>query len=98
MLRVDGDHYDDDDDPVLQINSDKKHYHTHSSAEIFIRMDPAMRGVFYSSDYDLLLTLDSEHFLKNRDALDQMRIGSDIKFKGFLRNLGKGSDRSKTAR
>ena len=97
VLRVDGDHYDDDEDPVLQIDNEK-HYHTHSSAEIFIRMDPAMRGIFYSSDYDLLLTLDSEHFLKNRDALDQMRVGSDIKFKGFLRNLGKGSDRSKSTR
>ena len=27
-----------------------------------------------------------------------MRVGSDIKFKGFLRNLGKGSDRSKSTR
>ena len=69
VLRVDGDHYDTDEDPVLQIDN-KKHYHTHSSAEIFIRRDPAIRGVFYSSDYDLLLTLDAEHFVKNSEALD----------------------------
>ena len=27
-----------------------------------------------------------------------MRIGSDVKFKGFLRNLGKGSDRKSISR
>lgn len=66
---MDGDHYDDDEDSVLQID-EKKHYHTHSSAEIMIRMDPALRGLFYSSDYDLLLTLDSDHFISNQEALD----------------------------
>ena len=44
-----------------------------------VRMDPVLRGgVFYASDYDLLLVLDSHHFTRNRDALDQLRVGSDI--------------------
>lgn len=64
VLRVDGDHSDGDDDPDLLIN-EKRHYRTHSSAEILVRMDPPLRGLFFSSDYDLLLVLDSEHFLKN---------------------------------
>ena len=93
VLRVDGDHEDQDEDPVLQINGDKDHYQTHNSAEIMIRMDPPLKGgVFYSSDYDLLLVMDSEHFMKNREALDRLKVGSDIKFKGFLRNLGKADD------
>lgn len=56
-----------------------------------VRMDPNLRGLFYSSDYDLLLVLDAEHFNRNQEELDMLRIGSDIKFKGFLRNLGKAS-------
>ena len=60
------------------------------SAEIMVRMDPPLRGLFHNSDYDLLLVIDKEHFEKNQEALDSLRIGSDIKFKGFLKNLGKG--------
>ena len=60
------------------------------SAEIMVRMDPPLRGLFHNSDYDLLLVVDKEHFNKNQAALDSLRVGSDIKFKGFLKNLGKG--------
>ena len=58
-----------------------------------VRMDPPLKGgLFYASDYDLLLVLDSQHFTKNEEALDRLKVGSDIKFKGFLRNLGKASN------
>lgn len=97
VLRVDGDHADDEDDPDLLIN-DKKHYRTHNAAEILVRMDPALKGLFFSSDYDLLLVLDSEHFLKNQDSLDRLRVGSDIKFKGFLKNLGKVEEQYRQSR
>ena len=40
VLRVDGDHQDDDTDSVLQINAEKKHYISHQSAEIMVRMNP----------------------------------------------------------
>ena len=56
-----------------------------------IRMDPPLKS-WHSTDYDLLLVLDSEHFNRNQEALDQMRVGSDIKFKGFLRALGGESE------
>lgn len=69
MLRVDGDHEDDDEDPALQISEPSKHYLTHSSAEIMIRMDPPLKS-WHSTDYDLLLVLDSEHFNRNQEALD----------------------------
>jgi len=57
-----------------------------------IRMETPLRGHFVDSDYDLLLVLDSEHFEKNQDELYRLQVGSLIKFKGFLRNLGKVSD------
>jgi len=66
VLRVDGNHHDEDDEPELQID-EKKHYFTHGAAEILMRMDPPMKGLFFSSDYDILLVLDSEHFIKNQD-------------------------------
>ena len=52
-------------------------------------------GLFYNSDYDLLLVLNSEHFIKNREALERLKVGSDIKFRGFLHNLGRASDQFK---
>ena len=52
-------------------------------------MDPPLKGLFFSSDYDLLLVLDSDHFLRNQEQLNLLRVGSDIKFKGFLRSMGK---------
>ena len=62
-----------------------------------IRMDPPLKGgLFYSSDYDLLLVLDAKHFTANREALDRLKVGSDIKFKGFLRNLGKASTQNRS--
>ena len=82
---------DDDQDSVLEISS-KKHYQTHQAAEIMVRMDPRMRGIFFSSDYDLLLVLDSEHFTRNREILDKLRPGSDIKFRGFLRSMGPSAE------
>lgn len=63
-MRVDGDHAGEDNDMDLEI-SKQSHYRTHSAAEIFIRMDKPMSGLFIDSDYDLLLVLDSEHFEKN---------------------------------
>ena len=93
VMRVDGDHLDEDDlDAELQITEPIKHYQTHNAAEVFVRMDYPLKGLFKESDYDLLLVLDKEHFQKNQDALDALRVGSDIKFKGFLRNLGKVSE------
>ena len=71
VVRVDGDHTEDnDDDPDYE--TFQKHYQTHSTAEIFIRMDQPLRGMFYNSDYDLLLVLDSEHFTRNLDVLYQL--------------------------
>lgn len=88
VMRVDGDHREDDDiDSDLQIG-DAKHYYSHASAEVFVRMNPPLKGLFRDSDYDLLLVLDSEHFQRNTEALDMLKVGSDIKFKGFLKNLG----------
>ena len=65
-----------------------RHYHTHHATEIFVRMDQPLRGLFSNSDHDLLLVLDAEHMQKNLDALLNLHVGSDIKFKGFLKNLG----------
>ena len=71
MLRVDGDNKEDgsEDEAELQV-SPRGHYLTHSSAEIMVRMDPFLRGVFRESDHDLLLVLDSEHFTRNKDAIN----------------------------
>ena len=55
-------------------------------------MNPPLKGLFRDSDYDLLLVLDSEHFQRNTEALDMLKVGSDIKFKGFLKNLGRVSE------
>ena len=82
----------DDADEALDIEASQKHYMTHKAAEIMIRMETPIRGYFADSDYDLLLVLDSEHFEKNQDILYQLQVGSLIKFKGFLRNLGKVSE------
>ena len=93
VMRVDGDHMDSDDaDEALDIEATQKHYMTHKAAEVMIRMETPIRGYFADSDYDLLLVLDSEHFEKNQDILYQLQVGSLIKFKGFLRNLGKVSE------
>ena len=92
VLRVDGDHLEDlSYDSQTEIST-KKHYKAHRAAEIMIRMEPPLRGLFFSSDYDLLVVLDADHFERNKDALDLLRVGSDIKFTGFLRNLGKVSE------
>ena len=93
VMRVDGDHMESDDaGESLDIEHDQRHYQTHSAAEIMIRMEAPLRGHFADSDYDLLLVLDSEHFEKYQDVLYALRVGSLVKFKGFLRNLGKVSD------
>ena len=51
-------------------------------------MKPPLRGVFSQQDYDLTLSFDLEHFERNKDTLDRLKVGSDIEFTGFLRNLG----------
>ena len=95
VLRVDGNHHDFDEDPAMLIDSQRKHYRTHGSAEIMIRMDPPLNvGEFYMSDYDLLLLLDLDHFTKHQFVLDKLHVGTDIKFKGHLRNLGR-ADKNK---
>ena len=42
VLRVDGDHYEDDNDSTTLINSEKRHYYTHGAVEIFMRMTPTL--------------------------------------------------------
>ena len=58
-----------------------------------MRMTPTLSsGLFFLSDYDLLLTLDSDHFVKHKDILDKLKVGTDIKFRGYIKHLGKASE------
>ena len=51
-------------------------------------MQPPLRGVFSQQDYDLTLAFDIEHFERNEAILDRLKVGSDVEFTGFVRNLG----------
>ena len=51
-------------------------------------MNPPLKGIYAGEDHDLELTFDEAHFLKNQDVLGKLKLGTDIKFKGYLRNIG----------
>ena len=51
-------------------------------------MNPPIKGIFDGQDHDLELTFDEEHFNRNRATLDKLKVGSDIRFTGYLRNIG----------
>ena len=51
-------------------------------------MSPPLKGIFAGEDHDLELTFDEEHFNKNLDVLNKLKVGSDIRFTGYLRNIG----------
>ena len=36
-----------------------------ASAEILVRMNPPLKGIYAGQDHDLELTFDEDHFLKN---------------------------------
>ena len=35
-----------------------------------------------------MLTFDEEHFKRNLPTLEKLHVGSDIKFKGYLKDIG----------
>ena len=51
-------------------------------------MSPPIKGIFDGQDHDLELIFDEEHFNRNREALDKLKVGSDIRFTGYLKNIG----------
>lgn len=51
-------------------------------------MDPSIKGFFAGEDHDLELTFDEEHFNRNMAIIEKLQVGSDIRFKGYLRNIG----------
>jgi hypothetical protein len=55
---------------------------------VLVVMEPRLKGFFEFSDYDLLLTFDGEHLVKNQAVLDKLHHGFKIKFTGFLHSIG----------
>ena len=54
--------------------------HLVSSVEILVNM-------FTANEYDLVVTLDDEHFAMNADVVDQFHTGSVIEFEGHVRRI-----------
>ena len=95
MLRVDGDsteNYEDVKDAIWADDSNWKSTSTlinsAASAEILVRMNPPLQGLYSGADHDLELIFDEDHFTKFQQTLDSLRVGSDIRFTGYLRDIG----------
>ena len=94
MLRVEGDNVEYSDVFGQEVTEQKSGIHhslqypAYSSVEILVRMSPPLRGVFSQQDYDLTLAFDRDHYDRNKETLDRLKVGSDIEFTGFVRNLG----------
>ena len=86
VIRVDD--YDDDNDDRqedLWIGKELHQQHRIKNFEILVNM-------FSSNDFDIVLTINSDNFIKNKVTIDGLKTGNTIEFSGHITKLALKSD------
>jgi hypothetical protein len=70
----------------MWINLDVEKRHKTQTLEMLIRMPRS------SKEFDLVLSMDNEHLVRNLQKIDKLRLDTLIEFTGYIHHLGRTPD------